>query len=63
MSPAGIVLKGSGFYKTDNRRARTGDDSKKAKGDGEKAKGDGEKKPGSKPDKKADTKAGASSKD
>jgi putative FmdB family regulatory protein len=66
MSPAGIVLKGSGFYKTDNRPARTGDDSKKAKGDGDdskKARGDGEKKSESKPDKKADTKAASSSKD
>jgi putative FmdB family regulatory protein len=56
MSPAGIVLKGSGFYKTDNRRARTGADSKLAKGDGE-------KKPEAKPEKKPDSKAASTSKD
>jgi putative FmdB family regulatory protein len=64
MSPAGIVLKGSGFYKTDSRRARTGGGDKK--GEGEKAKGDGEKKTEAKPEKKtgtADSKAAASSKD
>ena len=31
MSPAGIVLKGSGFYKTDNRRS--GGSSSESKGD------------------------------
>jgi putative FmdB family regulatory protein len=37
MSPAGIVLKGSGFYKTDSRRGNgSGGDSKPANADGEK---------------------------
>jgi putative FmdB family regulatory protein len=59
MSPAGIVLKGSGFYKTDNRRARTGGDGKKAKADG-----DGEKKQEPKPEKKkADATASSGNKD
>jgi putative FmdB family regulatory protein len=37
MSPAGIVLKGSGFYKTDNRRS--GGSSSESKGDKSEKKG------------------------
>jgi putative FmdB family regulatory protein len=61
MSPAGIVLKGSGFYKTDNRRAGRGD------GDGKKTDStSGDTKSDTKPDKKSekkDTKAASGSKD
>jgi putative FmdB family regulatory protein len=58
MSPAGIVLKGSGFYKTDNRRAAGGD----GKADGK----SGDTKSDAKPEKKSekkDTKAASGSKD
>jgi putative FmdB family regulatory protein len=63
MSPAGIVLKGSGFYKTDNRRTgRDGGDGK-AKSD---SKAGGDSKSDAKPEKKSDksdSKAASSSKD
>ena len=32
LSPAGIVLKGSGFYKTDNRSSRSGGSKKSSSG-------------------------------
>jgi putative FmdB family regulatory protein len=38
LSPAGIVLKGSGFYKTDNRSSRSGGGEKSTEKTGEKAK-------------------------
>jgi putative FmdB family regulatory protein len=54
LTPAGIVLKGSGFYKTDSRSGSrpaakpSGDQADGGKGDG--AKGDGGGESGSKPD-------------
>ena len=73
MSPAGIVLKGSGFYKTDNRRGNGGGDAA-SKSDGDKTsdgdkksdgdktshgdkKSDGDKKSESKSEKKAEKRA------
>lgn len=50
--PAGIVLKGSGFYKTDSRAAASSSDSSGSSKSGN----------GSKPESKSDTKAKADSK-
>jgi putative FmdB family regulatory protein len=58
LTPAGIVLKGSGFYKTDSRSS----DSKRKSGDGSKPKdtgGSSEQKP-SPSDSGSDTKSGDS---
>jgi putative FmdB family regulatory protein len=71
LSPAGIVLKGSGFYKTDNRssskrsggaEARNSDsgDSSGSSGDTKSSEGSGSGSGGS-PDKKADTSSGSGS--
>ena len=53
-SPPGIAFKGSGFYRTDNRKRRT-EPKVDAKADG--AKGDGAKTDGKAEPAKADTKA------
>jgi putative FmdB family regulatory protein len=71
LSPAGIVLKGSGFYKTDNRssskrsggaEARNSDsgDSSGSSGDTKSSEGSGSGSGGS-ADKKADTSSGSDS--
>ncbi len=61
LSPAGIVLKGSGFYKTDNRSSsqpsqpKTGEPAKEATGGSTSP--STESKPDSKPDSKGEAKS------
>src|SRR5262252_1881266 len=59
MSPAGIVLKGSGFYKTDNRSSKSG-----AKGNGKESSGSESKssESASKSESKSDSSTSSSSK-
>jgi putative FmdB family regulatory protein len=58
MSPAGIVLKGSGFYKTDNRSSKSG----AAKANGKESSGsDSKSDSSSKSDSKSDSSSSSSS--
>jgi putative FmdB family regulatory protein len=64
LSPAGIVLKGSGFYKTDNRKsngARTGKDSGTSESTGSETKGGGSSSGGSESSSPASSKSSGSS--
>jgi putative FmdB family regulatory protein len=60
LTPAGIVLKGSGFYKTDSRSGRrpaatpSGEKAEGASGDGAKRDGDGAKRDGESGSSKSD---------
>jgi putative FmdB family regulatory protein len=62
LSPAGIVLKGSGFYKTDNRGSRAGSSKKSSDSKSESTSTSSESKPSDSSSSSGSSSSGSSSK-
>jgi putative FmdB family regulatory protein len=60
-SPVGVVFKGSGFYKTDNRSSRSGRAGSKSESSKEKSESSKEKSESSKPSSSSSSEGGGSS--